>query len=301
MTDKPLVSGDDRAAARAGMRASRLGIAVNAALSLVKGAAAILGNSQALLADAVESATDVLSSLVVWAAIRFSVRPPDIDHPYGHGKAEPLGAAVVSATLLVAAYGIARESISRLGVRHSRPEAYTLVVLVLVVAVKAVLSHRVAKVGDEVGSVAVQSDAGHHLSDAITSAAAFFGILLAILGGPGWENADDWAALFASLVISINAVRLVRPAVNELMDRAPDPSIEFEVREVASKVTGVCGLHRCRVRKMGLEYYVDLDVLVNPQIPVVEGHAIAHRVQDAVITANRRIAKVFVHVEPFFG
>lgn len=287
--------------AAAGLQTSALGITVNAALAAVKGLAGFFGNSQALLADAVESATDVLSSAAVWGALRVSEKPPDRDHPYGHGKAEPLVAILISGALLLAAVSIARESIHQILVPHPQPALYTLLVLVAVIVVKERLFRRVAKVGMEVDSVAVTSDAWHHRADAITSSAAFIGILIAILGGPEWASADDWAALLASVIISINSVFLLGPAVNELMDHAPDPRIENEVREIASKVDGVRGLHRCRVRKMGTEYYVDLDVLVNPQLPVVDGHAIAHRVQDAVIKANSRVARVFVHIEPFFG
>ena len=152
--------------------------------------------------------------------------------------------------------------------------------------------------GEQIESTAVKTDAWHHRADAITSAAAFVGILVARLGGPGWERADAWAALFACAVIGFNGYRLLVPAVAEIMDTAPGPEIESRVRAAAGTVPGVDGIEKCRVRKMGLEYYVDLHVGVDGMISVAAGHDIAHRVKDAVQTAEARVADVLVHIEP---
>lgn len=281
-----------------GMRSTTLGIALNAVLAVIKGTAGILGHSQALIADAVESATDVLGSLVVWAGLRVAARPADTRHPYGYGKAEPLATAVVSLALIGAAIGIAAESVHQIRTPHQVPASYTLAVLIVVIAVKEILFRYVLSVGLSTESLAVQGDAWHHRSDALTSLAAFIGIVIALIGGPGWESADDWAALFASGIILFNAQSILRPAVHELMDRAPNPEIEYDVRQIAATVEGVRGLHRCRVRKMGFEYFIDLDVIVDRELPVHIGHEIAHRVQDAVRASIPRIQKVFVHIEP---
>jgi cation diffusion facilitator family transporter len=234
-----------------GIRAALLGMAVNAVLALTKLAAGIVGNSYALIADAVESSTDIFSSLIVWRGLRVAAKPPDPDHPYGHGKAEPIAAAIVSLLLLGAAVGIAFAAVEEIRTPHHAPAPFTLVVLIAVVLVKEGLFRRVARVGEETGSTAVRADAWHHRSDAITSAAAFVGIAIALVGGPGWETADDWAALVAAVVIAVNGVRLLRPAVDALMDRMPDPDVVDRIGAAAREVPGVLATEKLRVRTFG--------------------------------------------------
>ena len=281
-----------------GMKSTLLGIAVNLALALTKCTAGLLGHSFALVADGLESSADVLSGLVVYFGLRLAVKPPDADHPYGHGKAEPIAAVVVGLTLVAAAIGIMFESIHEILTPHSLPAPYTLVVLAGVLILKELLFRYVGSVGNSIGSVAVRSDAWHHRSDAITSAFAFVGISVALLGGEGWEAADDWAALGASVVILYNAWKQMRPAVFELADHAPDPTLEARVRKIAGQVPGVTGLDKCFVRKMGFSYYVDLHIVVDGQMPVREGHRIAHKVEDKVLASLPQISEVLVHVEP---
>lgn len=281
-----------------GMRSTLVGIGVNLALAVIKATAGVLGNSYALIADAVESTLDVVSSLIVWTGLRISARPPDANHPYGHGKAEPLAAVAVALALFGAAVGIAIESVREIRTPHHAPAAFTLVVLVLVILTKETLFRYVFQVGDATSSTAVKSDAWHHRSDAITSAAAFIGISVALIGGAGYESADDWAALFASWIIGFNAFNLLRPALAELTDAAPDPKLEDQVRTVAEGVDGVLGTHKCHVRKMGFDYYVDLDVIVAGTMTVSAAHAVAHEVQDAIRQANPLFSKVLIHIEP---
>ncbi len=142
------------------------------------------------------------------------------------------------------------------------------------------------------------SDAWHHRADAITSLGAFIGISIALIGGPGYECADDYAALLACGVIAMNGIRVLGPALNEAMDTAPDPEIERSIRAAANAIKGVEGIEKCRVRKMGLEFYVDIHVLVDGDLPVRAGHSIAHAVKDGVRSEVRAIADVLVHVEP---
>lgn len=281
-----------------GIRSTIVGIGVNLALAIIKAVAGILGNSYALVADAVESTLDVVSSLIVWAGLRISVRPPDANHPYGHGKAEPLAAVAVALALFGAAVGIAIQSVREIRTPHHAPAAFTLVVLILVILTKETLFRYVFKVGDATSSTAVKSDAWHHRSDAITSVAAFIGISIALIGGSGYESADDWAALFASWIIGFNAYNLLRPALAELTDAAPDPKLEEEVRAVAKRVEGVLGTHKCHVRKMGFDYYVDLDVIVAGSMTVSAAHVVAHQVQDAIRRSNPLFTKVLIHLEP---
>ncbi len=285
--------------AKGAQRLVLFGALVNVALSTVKVLAGVLGHSYALVADGMESGLDVASSLVIWGGLKYATKEPDPDHPYGHGKAEPISALIVSATLSGAALLLAWLSIQQIFQPSREAPAWsTLIVLLVVIVTKEVLFRRVISAGEQIESTAVKTDAWHHRADAITSAAAFGGILIARLGGPGWERADAWAALFACAVIGFNGYRLLVPAVAEIMDTAPGPEIESRVRAAATTVAGVDGIEKCRVRKMGLEYYVDLHVGVDGLISVAAGHHIAHRVKDAVQEADARVADVLVHVEP---
>lgn len=275
-----------------------IGIVVNTLLALVKGIAGFVGNSYALIADAIESTTDIASSLIVWGGLKISALPPDADHPYGHGKAEPLAATIVALTLIGAAIGIAVQSVREIITPHHAPAPFTLVVLVLVVITKETLFRFVFNVGKSVNSTAVKSDAWHHRSDAITSLAAFVGISVSLIGGTGYESADDWAALFASVIILFNAYRILRPAVNEVMDAAPPATVEIAIRKVARGVHGVIALEKCFIRKMGFSYYVDLHVTVDGKISVRKGHDIARRVREALRQSNPSITEVLIHIEP---
>lgn len=284
--------------ANKGLRSTLVGIVANTLLAAIKGIAGIVGNSYALIADAIESATDIGSSLIVWGGLKISALPPDADHPYGHGKAEPLAAVVVALALIAAAIGIAIESVREIVTPHHAPAPFTLVVLVLVVVTKETLFRFVFRVGQTVNSTAVKSDAWHHRSDAITSAAAFIGISVSLIGGVGYESADDWAALFASAIIILNAYRILQPAINEVMDAAPPADIEDSIRLAAQQVEGVIALEKCFIRKMGFSYYADLHVTVDATLSVRQGHDIARNVKQAIRTSHPNVVEVLVHIEP---
>jgi cation diffusion facilitator family transporter len=281
-----------------GARVALLGLAINMGLSSVKIIVGILGNAYVLIADGIESALDVGGSIVIWGGLKFAARPPDATHPYGHGKAEPIAAAVVAIIVLFAALGLAIESVHEIFLPHHAPAPYTLVVLVIAVIVKEILYRYVVRLGRDVESTAMQTDAWHHRSDALTSAAAFIGISVALIGGSGWQSADDWAALFACAVIAGNGIRLLRPALYEIMDTAPRGPIAGSVRNAAAAVPGVIEVEKCLIRKMGLDFYVDLHVGVDSSISVHEGHEIAHQVKRAIQQSDSRIADVLVHIEP---
>lgn len=282
-----------------GTESSLVGIFVNLGLALTKCTAGFLGHSFALVADGLESAADVISGLVVLFGLKLSVKPPDADHPYGHGKAEPIAALVVGVSLLGAAGTIIYESLHQIFTPHPLPRPYTLVVLAGVLIVKELMFRYVSHVGESIASTAVKSDAWHHRSDAITSAFAFCGISVALIGGPGWESADDWAALCAGLVIIYNALKQAKPALWELTDSAPeDRTLEARVHAVAARQPGVIGLDKLHARKMGLNYYVDLHIVVNGQIPVRQGHRIAHAAEREIPNAVPQVSEVLVHAEP---
>jgi cation diffusion facilitator family transporter len=283
---------------RSGARLALAGLAINFILAATKIAAGILGNSYALIADGIESSLDIFGSLVIWYGLKVAAEPPDAEHPYGHGKAEPMAAIIVALLVIVAAVVLALQSVREIVTPHHAPAPFTLVVLVVVVLVKETLFRAVAGTGERIGSSAVRADAWHHRSDAITSIAAFIGISIALIGGRGWEPADDWAALLACGLIAFNGARLLRPALEEAMDAAPPKVLEESVRANAAAVEGVHAIDQCRVRKMGLEFYVDIHIEVNGTLSVRDGHGIAHAVKDAIRAANPAIVDVLVHVEP---
>lgn len=284
-----------------GARLALVGIFVNATLATVKIAAGVIGNTYALIADGIESMLDIFGSFVIWLGLKVAAEPPDEEHPYGHGKAEPMAAIVVALAVMGAALGLAVQSVREIVTPHHAPAPFTLIVLVAVVIVKETLFRRVIHTGDAIGSSAMKADAWHHRSDAITSVAAFIGISIALIGGDGWEPADDWAALFACGLIAFNGWRLLKPALYEAMDTAPPQELQDEVRRVAGTVNGVVEVEKCRIRKMGLEYYVDIHIGVNASIPVREGHRIGHEVKDTIRGARPEVADVLVHIEPVEG
>lgn len=285
-------------AARQGIRTTIIGIVVSICLAIIKIITGILGNSYALIADGIESTTDVFTSIVVVTGLRIAQLPPDEKHPYGHGKAEPFAGLIVSLALLFAAIIIIVQSIREIITPHHAPASFTLIVLLLVVLTKEILFRSILKVGDQYGSVAVTNDAWHHRSDAITSAAAFVGISIALIGGDGYESADDFAALFASVIIIYNAFRLMKPALDEIMDATPTQLLKDEIIKVANSVEGVIASEKCLIRKMGFDYFIDIHIIVDGNLSVYDGHDISHKVKDKLFDTFSQINNVLVHVEP---
>lgn len=281
------------------IRWAQAGLLVNALLVLVKLIAGIVGHANALVADAIESSADIFSSLIVWMGLSIAARPADEDHPYGHGKAEPLAAAVVSLMLLGAAVGISIMAIREIVTPHHLPAPFTLFVAAGVIIIKEALYRRVSRVGKEVGSSAVAADAWHHRADAASSLAAFIGISIALWGGRGWEAADDWAALVAALLVAVNGVRTLRPAVSALMDEAPDSTVKDRALQAALRVGGVKYVERLNVRSSGLGFYVDLHAQADPAMSLEQAHEIAAKVKYSILDAVPRVLSVLVHMEPY--
>ncbi|HSS75455.1 MAG TPA: cation diffusion facilitator family transporter [Thermoanaerobaculia bacterium] len=290
-----------RERAARGARAAQAGLLVNAGLALVKLLAGVLGNSYALVADAVESLADVFTSLIVWSGLRISIRSADEQYPFGYGKAEALSAVVVGLVLVGAAGGISIEAVREIRIPHHSPAPFTLVVLFGVIAVKEILFRRVFKVGAEVESTAVMGDAWHHRSDALTSAAAAIGIGVALIGGPGWASADDWAALAAAAVILFNGVRILRPAVGDLMDRSPEGEVVERIAAAALSVPDVAATEKLKVRRAGLGLFVDIHVQADPAMSLHDAHILSGKVKGAIQAAVPIVLGVLVHMEPFEG
>lgn len=282
-----------------GIRSAQVGLVANAGLAVIKIVAGVVGTSYALIADGIESSADILSSTIVWGGLRIAGRDPDQDYPFGYGKAESVAAAMVSLMLLGAAAGIAVQAVREIITPHHAPAPFTLAVLVGVIVVKELLFRRVNAVGESVGSHAVQADAWHHRSDAITSAAAFIGITLALVGGDGWESSDDWAALLAAAVIAWNGQRLLRTAVTALMDRAPGPEILRRIEAIAASVPDVRAIEKTIVRRAGMFYFVDLHVQADPFMPLRDAHVLGGKVKRAIMDQFPAVRGVLVHMEPY--
>jgi cation diffusion facilitator family transporter len=281
-----------------GLWVSKLAMAVNLGLAGGKIFTGLVGHSHALVADGIESLADCFSSFVVWCSLRWSAKPADARHPYGHGKAESLAGLVVAAGLLAAALLIAIRSVQEISAPHQAPRWYTLVVLAAVVVVKEGLYRWALKVGRSLASTALTGDAWHHRSDALTSAAAFVGISIALAGGPGYESADDWAALAACGIIAWNGLRIFRMALDEMMDASVAPEIVAQVRQLAAQVEGVLQIEKCRVRKAGPHLVLDIHVVVDGDMSVRDSHRIAHVVKDRLLASAHHINDVTVHIEP---
>lgn len=284
--------------AEIGIKSIRAGIFVNLILAFVKGLAGLFGNSFALIADAIESLADVFTSIIVWLGLKAASKAPDEDHPYGHGRAEPLAGIVVAVSLIAAAILIAIESIHLIMTPHKTPKAYTLIILIVVIVVKELMFRYVEKTANDIGSTAVKGDAWHHRSDAITSFTAAIGITIALIGGEGYESADDWAALIAAVLIVYNAVHIFQPAFHEVMDKAVSDDLLEEIRTLAAQVEGVMEVEKCFVRKSGFEYFVDIHIVVDGNLSVREGHKIGHDVKDFIMQHKPLIYNVLTHIEP---
>lgn len=280
------------------VKATYFSIVGNTCLAIIKGLAGIFGNSYALIADAIESTTDIFSSFLVLFGIKYSNRPADANHPYGHGRVEPLITFLVVGFLITSATIIAYESIANIGTPHDLPKPWTLIVLGAIIIWKEYSYRLVMKRGIQTNSSSLKADAWHHRSDAITSIAAFTGISIALFLGKGYESADDWAALFASGFILYNSYLIFRPALSEIMDEHLYEDLESQIRRVAVTVNGVIDTEKCFIRKSGMKFHIDLHAVVDSTISVKEGHDIAHLLKDTLRENIVELGHVLIHIEP---
>jgi len=305
MTPPRDTAADLRASARLGRQAILAGILANAVLAMIKIAAGFFGRSQALIADGLESALDVISSSLIWGALKYAERPPDREHPYGHGKMESLAAIAGAVILVFAGASVAAMSIAELiRIRTGQiaepevPAAYTLVVLILVIVVKEGMFRFISKRGRAIESQAMETDAWHNRSDALTSGAAFLGISAALIGGPAWAEADKWAALFSCMIIAFNGIRMLRASMRDALDTQGSEALVAEILRQSCEVDGVESAEKVRVRRSGLTRIADLHVRVNGQLTVQQGHDISHRVMEHLQDSGLNLSDVTVHIEP---
>jgi cation diffusion facilitator family transporter len=280
------------------IKATYFSIIGNTSLALIKGLAGFFGNSYALVADAIESTTDIFTSFLVLFGIKYSNRPADENHPYGHGRAEPLITFLVVGFLITSATIIAYESILNIGTPHDLPKSWTLIVLALIILWKEFSFQKVMKKSIITNSSSLKADAWHHRSDAITSVAAFIGISIALILGKGYESADDWAALLASFFILYNSYMIFRPALGEIMDEHRYDDLVENIRQESLKVDGIIGTEKCFIRKAGMKYHVDLHAIVDATITVKEGHDLAHKLKDTLRSKILELGHVLIHIEP---
>ncbi|TLP80200.1 cation diffusion facilitator family transporter [Maribacter sp. ACAM166] len=280
------------------IRTTYFSIFGNIALALIKGFAGFFGNSYALIADAIESTTDIFASVLVLLGFKYAKKPADENHPYGHGKIEPIITFLVVAFLVISATVIAYESIENIQTPHKVPKPWTLLVLGVIIVWKEISFRIVIKKSNETNSSSLKADAWHHRSDAITSIMAFLGISIAIIFGKGYEAADDWAALIASAFIFYNSYLILRPALGEIMDEQRYDDLLADIRLKSSEVSGVIGTEKCFIRKAGMKFHVDLHAMVNGDISVTEGHDISHRLKDYLRAELPNIGHVLIHIEP---
>lgn len=272
---------------------------INLILMIVKIVTGIVGNSYALIADGIESASDILVSLVTWIGFGLSLRPADKNHPYGHGRIESLAGMFSGVALLAAAGVIAYQSIQEILTPHHSPEWFTLPVLLAVVATKEILARRISNLSKFSDSRALEGDAWHHHSDAITSAAAAIGISIALIGGPQYAAADDWGALIACAIIVFNGGRIIARSFYENIDGRIDPLIDEHIRKCAADVPGICEIEKCRVRKSGIFYFAEVHVQVDPHCSVTVGHEIAHQFKERVAKQMPTVKDIVIHIEPY--
>lgn len=280
------------------IKATYFSIAGNTALAIIKGLAGFFGNSYALIADAIESTTDIFSSILILLGLKYANRPADKNHPYGHGRIEPLITFIVVGFLITSATIIAYESIENIKTSHELPKVWTLFVLGAIIVWKEISYQIVLKKSKQINSSTLKADAWHHRSDAITSVAAFIGISIATIFGKGYESADDWAALFASGFILYNSYLIFRPALGEIMDEHTYDDLVQEIRAIAVTVNGIIDTEKCFVRKAGLKYHIDLHATVQSNLTVKQGHDIAHELKDTLKHKLPQLGHVLIHIEP---
>jgi len=270
----------------------------NIFISIIKGSAGYFGNSYALIADAIESTTDVFSSFLVLFGLKFSSRPADENHPYGHGRAESLVALIVSFILFASAVLIIRNNIIGIFVLHKVPHSWTLLILAPIIIWKEIIFQIIYRRSKIIKSSSLKAEAWHHRSDAITSVAAFIGISIAIIFGEGFAIADNVAAIFAACFIIYNSYKIFRPAISELMDEDVHEDLVTKINDVSLKVKGIINTEKCFIRKAGMRYHVDLHVTIDANTTVKEGHRLAHEVNDVLKKEIPELGNILVHIEP---
>jgi cation diffusion facilitator family transporter len=283
---------------RSATRTAAAGLAINLALGAVKLVGGIVGQSFALISDAVNSLGDSLGSVIVLFAMRVAQKPPDPDHPYGHTRAEAVAGLSVAWVIAFSAVAVGWEAVTHMFDRHSPPAAWTLWIAAVNVVIKEVLYRVNKSIGERIGSQSLVANAWDHRSDALCSLAVVIGIAAVRWGGERFIWADEVAALVVVAAILWSASRLLRTSAAELMDQQADDEMVDAIRQAALRVPGVRAVEKLRVRRSGMENFADIHLEVDPQTTVEHGHRIGHDVKSRLVKEFAALRDVLVHLEP---
>ncbi len=284
---------------REAIRAALLGLFINLALGAVKLTGGILGNSFALISDAINSLGDCLTSTVVVVALWFAQKPGDAEHPYGHTRAEAVAASSVALLIIVSALYVGWEAVQRIWLQHSIPPVWTLWIAGSNVVIKESLYRYKVKVGRRTGSMAIIANAWDHRADALCALAVLIGLGAVRWGGPAYAWADEAAAILVVVAILSTGTSLYYASARALLDLQADDELVNAIRQTAGDVEGVEAVEKLWVRKTGLEYLADIHVEVDAYMTVEEGHCIAHQVKDRLLGDFPTLRDVLVHLEPY--
>ena len=279
------------------------GVLLNIFLGLLKSITGVLGHSNVLLADGIDSMVDVFTSLMTWGAMKYGTKPPDQEHPYGHGKAESLAAIGGAMILLVTGLVITLFSINNIidrghGAHSYQLKKYTLVILIIAIVVKEGFFRLIFAHAKKIGSTAMLAEAWHYRSDVLISLTALIGISISLFGSASYSSADDWTALFVCLIIFYNATTILHASLREIMDAQVSHELEKTILKLACEVEGVKSAEKCRVRKSGLSLLADLHIRVDGHLSVLKGHTISHQVKDHLLKSNLALEDITLHLEP---
>jgi cation diffusion facilitator family transporter len=273
-------------------------IVSNTILAIIKYLSGTYGHSYALIADSMESLIDIVSSSLLLIAMRYASKKPNREYPYGYGKAESLMTIVSIFFIFMCGVTIFMQGLQNIFTHHQSPEPFTLYVLGIIIAWKEGCFQYVYYRANKIQSTALRAEAWHHRSDAFTSIAAFIGIAIAIWMGPGYEHADDWAALVAACAIFYNVYTLISPAFHEILDGNMYQDVIDNLCQIALSVEGVLKTEKCYIRKSGMTYHAELHIQVSPELTVFEGHNIAHAVKRKALEELPQLKTLVTHIEP---
>lgn len=283
---------------RQAVQVATAGLLINLSLGVAKLIGGVVGESFALISDAINSLGDVFTSLAVLFALWIARKPADAEHPYGHTRAEAIAGSNIAVVVFFSALMVGWEAYYRIGVAHSLPPSWTLWIAAANVVIKEVLYHVGMRIGRRSKSSSMLASAWDHRADAFSALAVLVGIAAVRWGGPALIFADELAALAVVLMILVSASSLFYKSASELMDVQADREVVERIRKRAAQVTGVRGVETLWVRKTGLEYLVDIHIEVDPELTVAEGHQIGHNVKDELLESFPVLRDVLVHLEP---
>ncbi len=277
-------------------RVSIISIIINIILSTLKILIGFVYSSKALIADGVHSLSDTVSTMVVLYSIRLSHSPADEEHPYGHGKAEAIGTSILAIILLITGYLLIKDAIVSIRVGNTYiPGKAALWMAAVSILSKEWLYRYTVKVGKEIKSKGLIADAHHHRSDALSSIAALIGITGARMG---YTILDPLAGMIVALFIVRIGIKILRDAINELMDGVPDKKKIYKIKEIIQDLEGVIEVGDIKLRSYGPQVFVDLSVVVDDKLSVIEGHQVAADVKAHIKNADSSVAEVMVHIDP---